>query len=343
MFDIEKLKDNAVTSIRLGVEDFLHSQAPKDGEARKQDVSRALSASRNLFAGLLLLMKYKIASSVDDEEAAYNLIRKPKNKHAIPHPDDKLGIRWEPEGGFQSTTIDVFGIEERFNILEIKIDWETIKRIQKTRNGLEHLHPMAPLADIASMLADLFPLLRDFSRDELEADPSELLGEAWPIMLHHHTFHAAIRLECEQGWSQTRVPPRMQRWLDRCHCPACFSELLQPHPEDLEECLKVDAHDFRYKCHVCGQVGLIEPELIREMQYELDGSDRFSDQPSDFEECDCCHRHTFLTRDGSCQWCEHELEDKHCRRCDTPLSQEDLRNGGYCGYCSNLRSKIMAE
>lgn len=340
--DIAKLKENALTSIRLGVEDFIRSQPPQEGEKREQEIARALSASRNLFAGVLLLLKYKIASLADDAEGAYKLIHNPPADF-FPRPDGDGGVRWEPVGRFKPATIDVKGIQLRFKYLGIETDWALLERIQKNRNFLEHLHPTNPLGEIASMLADLFPLLQEFITNELEEDPAELLEESWPVMLKHHKVHAAIRKECEQQWSQAGVPPRMRRWLDRCYCPACFSDLLQPHSEDMEAGLRVESHDFRYKCHGCGQIDLIGPQMIWEMLQELDGSDQFSGQPSDFEECDCCHRHTFLTRDGCCQWCEHELENKHCRRCDAPLSQEDLRNGSYCGYCSNLRSKIMAE
>lgn len=60
-FDPDKLKTNALTSIRLGVEDFTRSQLTEGG-----DPDRALSALRNLFAGILLLFKYRIATEAGD-------------------------------------------------------------------------------------------------------------------------------------------------------------------------------------------------------------------------------------------------------------------------------------
>lgn len=63
--DAEKLKENALTSIRLGIEDFQRSRLSLE---QNGDPARALSAIRNLFAGVLLLFKYKIATSVDDPE-----------------------------------------------------------------------------------------------------------------------------------------------------------------------------------------------------------------------------------------------------------------------------------
>ena len=51
--DADKLYDNAIASIQLGIEDFQLSQQPDNS-------LRTLSSIRNLYAGLLLLFKYKI-------------------------------------------------------------------------------------------------------------------------------------------------------------------------------------------------------------------------------------------------------------------------------------------
>ncbi|SPX11076.1 Uncharacterised protein [Escherichia coli] len=62
---------------------------------------RTLSSIRNLYAGLLLLFKYKIAKSVDTPEHAYVLIHNPPSK-MLPHPDGKGGVEWKPEGKFKN-------------------------------------------------------------------------------------------------------------------------------------------------------------------------------------------------------------------------------------------------
>lgn len=72
--DAEKLKENVLTSIRLGIEDFERSKLTKD---QGGDPAPAFSALRNLFAGILLLFKYKIAVSVDDPDEASVLIFNP--------------------------------------------------------------------------------------------------------------------------------------------------------------------------------------------------------------------------------------------------------------------------
>lgn len=124
------------------------------------DAARALSAVRNLFAGVLLLFEYKIASSVDNSEEAGTLIFSP---HEVqPFPDGCGGIKWKPVGKFKRTTIDVAAIKKRFDAFGIEVDWMTINKLQACRNHLEHLHPANTLGEVAGFVADLFPLIRDF-------------------------------------------------------------------------------------------------------------------------------------------------------------------------------------
>ncbi|MCQ9186770.1 hypothetical protein KMT30_48580, partial [Streptomyces sp. IBSBF 2953] len=53
-FELGKILQNAIFSIQLGIEDYAISTAPGG------DTTRAISSSRNLFAGVILLFKYKL-------------------------------------------------------------------------------------------------------------------------------------------------------------------------------------------------------------------------------------------------------------------------------------------
>ncbi|MGE8454358.1 MAG: hypothetical protein ACN6OP_27865, partial [Pseudomonadales bacterium] len=181
-FDPDKLKENAVTSIRLGIEDFERARAPAD---QGGDPARALSAARNLFSGVLLLFKFKIASCVDDSDDALQLIF--DMAEALPHPDNAGGVEWRP-GKLRKTTIDVATIRKRFETFNIDVDWTAIDKLQTCRNHLEHLHPANSLGEIAEFVAELFPVLGDFIEQQLDTQPADLLGTAWPIMLRHHAF-----------------------------------------------------------------------------------------------------------------------------------------------------------
>jgi hypothetical protein len=339
LFDAEKLKENALTSIRLGIEDFQRSQIPLD---QGGDPERALSAIRNLFAGVLLLFKYKIATTVDDPKDAATLIFNPPE--VLPQADGHGGVEWQPVGNFKKTTIDVTTIKKRFNSFGIEMDWETIEKLQECRNHLEHLHPANTLGEVADFVAELFPILRDFVHSEMNEQPAELLGPAWPIMLKHHTFFMDTTKECEDAWTDAGVPELMQPWLEKCQCEACGSSLIRPDIDDLDDGLQVDEDDttFRYLCVGCGYRDLIVPLMIKNLNDEFDYDPRDGGEPS-VETCDECEHDTFVIHEQKCLWCETELDYKECNFCGESLGQDDQENGGLCGYHHYLHEKVMKD
>jgi hypothetical protein len=318
--DAEKLKENALTSIRLGIEDFQRSLC---GQEQNGDPARALSAIRNLFAGVLLLFKYKIATSVDSPDDAATLIFNP------------------PE---VRTTIDVATIKKRFEGFDIEMDWATIEKLQDCRNHLEHLHPANTLGEVADFVAELFPILRDFVQTQMGEQPSELLGTAWPIMLGHHTFFMDTRAECVTAWSEAGVPNLMQPWLEQCQCDECGSSLVRPHAEDIDEGMTVERHDdaFRYGCVACGHSDLIGPLMLKNLNNAYDYDPRDGGEPG-VETCNECQRETFIIQERHCLWCGAELDYPECVICEEPLRQDDQFNGGFCGYHNHLYERLMCD
>lgn len=336
--DAEKLKENALTSIRLGIEDFQRSRSVKEDG----DPARALSAIRNLFAGVLLLFKYKIAISVDDPADAALLIFNPPE--VLPQADGNGGVEWKPVGKFKRTTIDVATIKKRFDGFDIEMDWTTIEKLQDCRNHLEHLHPANTLGEVADFVAELFPILRDFVHTQLNEQPAELLGTAWPIMLGHHTFFMDTKAECVAAWDEAGVPELMQPWLEQCQCEECGSSLIRPHVEDVEEGMSVERHDsdFRYVCLACGYHNLIGPLMLKILGDAFDFDPREGGEPS-IETCNECERGTFVTGEQHCLWCGSELDYLECAVCEEPLRQEDQFNSGLCSYHAYVRDKYMRD
>lgn len=339
-FDPDKLKENAVTSIRLGIEDFEKSQAPVD---QGGDPARALSAARNLFSGVLLLFKYKIVSCVDDPEDALQLIF--DTNEVLPHPNDAGGVEWRP-GRLRKTTIDVVTIRKRFETFDIEMDWTAIDKLQTCRNHLEHLHPENSLGEIAEFVAELFPVLRQFIEKQLNVVPADMLGTAWPIMLQHHAFFSRISAECDEEWKQARVPMGMKRWREACKCERCASSLLRPHPDDLEEGKTVESYDdtFRYQCSSCGYADLIGALMIAAVDTAYTPYRHYKDssEPT-VETCLECSRDAFIVREQQCLWCGTELDHKKCIVCEELLNQDDQDNGGLCGYHAHMLEKSMRD
>lgn len=170
ILDASKVRENALTSIRLGIEDFEKSQLAIQNNG---DPARALSAVRNLFSGVLLLFKYKIATAVKDPAIAPSLIFNPPE--ILPHTDGRGGIEWKPIEKFRQTTIDVATIKKKFEGFGIEADWKTIDTLQQCRNNLEHLHPANTLGEVADFVAELFPVLRSFILTQMNESPVDLL------------------------------------------------------------------------------------------------------------------------------------------------------------------------
>lgn len=335
VLDATKLFNNALTSIRLGIEDFELSQKVRENGG---DPARALSAVRNLFAGVLLLFKFKLATCATDPAAAAQLIFMPPEIH--PQGDGEGGVKWLPSGKFKPTTIDVGTIEKRFRAFAIEVDWPVIRKLQACRNDLEHLHPANTLGEVADFVSELFPVLWDFIQTQLQLSPTALLGEAWESMLNHHQFVESMAEQCRVGWAQAGIPERMQAWLEESYCEECGSTLVAPHPDSLKAGLQVesDTEDFEYLCLCCSHSGLISERMLEAL------SDAHYYDPSDgedppLEECEACGIYAFLTHDQSCQWCGAGLTYSQCVICFTGLGQDDQRNHGLCSYHANVAAK----
>lgn len=337
--DAEKLKENALTSIRLGIEDFQRTQQTQE---KGGDEARALSAVRNLFAGILLLFKYKIAVSVDDPKDAPALIFNPPE--VMPQADGNGGIEWKPVGKFKRTTIDVATIKKRFEGFDIEVDWSAIDKMQECRNHLEHLHPANTLGEVAGFVADLFPVLREFIHSQLNEQPADLLSTAWPVMLAHHEFFTNTMATCRAEWDDAGVPEQMQPWLDHCQCEKCGSRLLRPSHEDIEAEASVEDQDdsFKYVCVACGHSDLIAPRMIKALKDAHDYDPRDGEEPK-VEACYACGRPTFLIYEQHCLWCNAELDYQQCTVCEEALGQSDQDNGGLCSYHAYVWNKVMVD
>lgn len=327
--DATKLYDNAILSIKLGIEDFQLSQLPvEDGG----NPTRALSSVRNLYAGMLLLFKYKVATSVESEEDAYKLIHNPPF-NILPKPDGEGGITWEPQGNFKSTTIDVFQIKERFESFSIDVDWSVVEELQSCRNHLEHLHPNNTLGEVAGFVANLFPVLSDFIINELQLAPKAILDSSWDIMLAHTDFYDAKLEECQSAWDEAGIPDGMEEFLADCNCVECGSRLIKPHDANLEagDTVEDNSSTFLYTCLSCGDSWSFIKVLMAVFERNFFYWPPDGDEPT-YETCYQCGHDTFVISEQACRWCGCTLEDTECSICEEALNQDDQDNNGMCSY-----------
>ncbi|CNH64491.1 MULTISPECIES: hypothetical protein [Yersinia] len=337
--DADRLRENALTSIRLGVEDF--NTCRKD-LVEGGDPSRALSAIRNLFSGVLLLFKYKIAISVDDPEYASSLIFNPPE--VLPVTDGEGGVKWVPSGKFKKTTIDLATIKKRFEGFGIEVEWVVIEKLQECRNHLEHLHPANTHGEVANFVAELFPILRDFIQSQLREHPGVLLGHVWQSMLEHHQFFVDTRANCGRRWDQAGVPIGLLSLTEEIKCESCNSLLIIPNAEQLEDdwSVEYDEEKFRYDCLVCGHSSLAAQLLIKTLN-EIHYFDPRDGGEASIESCNECNHEAFANFEQKCLWCSCELEYKECSCCEVSLNQDDQINDGLCGDCNYQYEKAMRD
>jgi hypothetical protein len=320
--DRAKVLENAVTSIQLGIEDYQLTQGD-DGNPL-----RAVSSARNLFAGVLLLFKYRIAMLADSPEHAASLIYKARKFK--PCRDQDGVIEWRPELE-RNKTIDVADIELHFEGLGIRTDWTAVNTLQRCRNDLEHLHPKHPLEEINKFLLDLFPLLRDFITHELSENPAALLGETWEVMLRNHQFFAHNLEEVQRQWEDLGVMAHTRELFKACSCPACGSPLLEPNREDLQAGVPFDYSEFRYNCLACNQsdsfIELMEEELRTTRENPFDDEEIITD-------CGSCGAPMFDLSEGHCHLCGYTYQPPKCSGCHTSLEGYEAENGALCDRCS---------
>lgn len=318
--DSAKLLQNALDSICLGVEDYKLSIESADRSIR------VVSAARNLFAGVLLLFKYKIAVMAGSPENAAKLIYKTKGFEARIRQDGALDVVLQQE----SRTVDVKDIRKLFKDLNVVTDWGVLNELQRCRNDLEHLHAQHPIEEIKRFLVALFPLLRDFITTEIRENPYELLGATWDVMLQNHDFYSKSLADSRSRWSALGVLDHTMELFQTCLCRACGSALLEPYREDAASSLRFDDSEFRCSCMACGQTDSFTEVLAEELRYLKENP---FDEAEVIIECEHCWHPTFDLSEGICHLCTYECHPAKCSECDSFLDQDQSKYGSLCNGC----------
>lgn len=247
-----KLLEHAITSIRLGIDDF---------ETKEDD--RVFSSIRNLYAGLLLLFKEKLLrlSPADSEGVLIKVDLEPVIQRR------KITFR-----GKGQKTVDFAQIESRFKSLGVQVDWSRVRAIQQKRNSIEHYYTTDRREAIRDVVSNTFVVIRDFIKNELEGNPRELLGSRyWNVLLKTSEVYESqrqISLEAlhKIDWTLSKITSP----LSEIRCPQCSSPLLEP-AESIESDLTLQY----FGCMACGQVTAypaIEEVALRDSRDDLDES-----------------------------------------------------------------------
>ncbi|WP_051623141.1 hypothetical protein, partial [Hydrogenovibrio marinus] len=287
--------DNAISSIKLGLEDF-----QSDNPSRI-----TLSCARNLYSGILLLFKHKLAQlSEDDTDEA--LIKERISPIKTPE-----GIKWVGKG---SKTVDLHKIQERLTSLEIGVDWKRVSDIQQYRNEIEHYYTQNQIDSIRKLISDTFIVINDFVRNYLDSDPQELLGvETWAVLIETKEVYEAEKNACNEVMETlTYESPSLLLALKEFKCQDCGSDLIEPIDNSTHS---IETEYMCRSCHARYTPEEIIPAAISEYYYPetylavTDGGEiPYCDCPS------CWSSSSYIYDEGVCVICGHSANHT-CLRC----------------------------
>lgn len=312
------LFENAITSIELGIEDYLNP-----------DERRALSAVRNVYAGILLLLKEKLVRLSPPETPevliAATIVPKMVNDQ----------LRWEKKG---EKTIDFQGLNHRFDELGLDFDWKRLRSIQKVRNDLEHHSSTYTKEKVREVLASAFVLVSEVIAEHLNENPaSRFDAKLWEALLEINELFEATNKRCEDSRKNiVDVPQRAQLLVDRyLRCNFCESSLLSVREGPVY-------YDVVFDCAACsGESYLVEiiPDALYRAYYNQIYLAHVEGDRDVVESCYNCDLLSVVADDGVCLSCGEEQEYRYCLRCEDRLLGDNVSHRyDVCGYCDRVIS-----
>lgn len=307
--------DNAISSIRLALEDF--SQATE---------ARLLSTVRNLHAGILLLYKAKLSalSPPGSEDALIKKKLVPKKLAS----DEVVFV------GVGRTTVNALEIRTRFESLGIHTDWKRFTRISDLRNEIEHYCTNAHPDTIRGLISDTFVLIRDFMINELSKEPKKELGdEAWAKLLSVSEVFERERAHCKERLDQINwESAELEGAMAEATCGGCGSGLIVPVDSDKASGIE---------CRSCGKIEHFESFAGRALTAYLAWANHHNLKDGGDEvlvTCPFCSEEGYLVEEECCAICGQSCEHT-CELCGCTIPVSELSDGSFCGYCQHMADK----
>ncbi len=318
------LFENAVASLRMGVEDY-----------EQQDDDRDISAVRNLYAGVLLLAKealIRTAPNADPRDVIAQTFR--------PVPDGNGGLTYSAS----DKTIDFDNIKTRFKSFGLAIDHNALKDLNEIRNDMEHHFNDKPGATVRAAVVKAFPVISSLFR-QMNENPVEHLDSAWASMLKERSLYDHEKAAARANLSKVKWHADFLADVE-FDCASCGWDLIEQIDPENQSAVSVE-----FRCRQCGD----EPELGSVIEaavdkvYGAEGYLRAKDGGGDGPVFRCyeCSLETYLEEEDVCAHCGETMDfERNCARCHARITIQDYLDGldsGLCGYCSNLLDKVMQE
>lgn len=309
---------NALDSVVLGVEDY-----------NSTDARRLVSAVRNLVAGILLLIKHRLAelSPPGSDEA---LIK----ERVVPIKDTSGQVTWKGTG---RKTVDLEQMRTRCTSLGIVVDWVRIKKLVDHRNDIEHYYATTSQSAVKGLMADSFIVIRDFLKNELGKEPLTELGQpTWASLTTVAEVYQKEKTECDANltsikWTHDEVLEALKSWACR-NCGSGLIDALNPG---------ADKWDAELQCRSCGSAfnfdidveNAIDDFFVKENYESIkDGEEGVT------VDCPECNRPTYHLEKDVCLICGESVP-RVCDVCGCTIPASELSTRPICGRCTYMMSK----
>lgn len=245
--------------------------------------------------------------------------------------------------GKKGQSVDVQDIEERFKALKITgITWHLLHDLRRVRNDIEHYYTNLPRERLRQSMAGTFHLIQQFCLPYLDMHPVDFIGnEYWEFLTEEDAFFTEELKECHANLNQVTWPlTALKAATNSMHCLKCESPLIRAVDP------KVDVYMLEFSCTKCGEVSGYEPFVEAALLKHFEGANYQAVMDGcDFplETCFACGMETWVVSEAKCAACLSVPEHTECWRCGNGLSVAEFDLGGLCGYCNNVRERVMRE
>ncbi len=287
---MERIIDNGLNSIRVGLEDY-------ERALEANDDARLTSAVRNVFAGIVILAKGKLyeLSPADTPGILIRVVR----------PQIVNGrLELVPDG---RKTIGYEEIKQRFGHFSLSLDWTRIDRVRAIRNDLEHFYHDGARSNVKEALADAAIAIRGLLA-LLNLDPVRDLGERWWEVLLRNEKLFALELEaCRKTLSGVRwINQTAIAASEHFSCEQCGSLLIRQADARNEE-----QDDIHVNCAGCGAESdikaLMERAVTQQYFRELYEAQTQGGEPP-VVRCPTCRLHALVPEVNECAACGNNLD-----------------------------------
>lgn len=347
-----QLAKNAIESIRLGFEDY---------EMASKDKGRIISSIRNMYAGILLLLKEELRCL--SPKGSYDVLIQSEIELFYDSQLQQLICKGKNKSnGNIGKTIDFNEMKYRFKIMGRPLSSTLINlitEIKKERNNIEHYYSNETINTLQGLVAKSTLVINELFKNYLHEDPIMVLGNTWKEMLEVKTLHDELRKDYLTGLKKALHSSKDSRWFqlirDYYACPECGIDIFE---------IEKGSSDIQFTCKGCNTKQNIEdvkkafPEsYCKELEYRmnreygLDSDDIELGVSERVLACPKCGKKTYLylpDQDVSkCENCNFEYSYINCSMCSTTLESYELddaeNNRGLCSYCLYKMHKIEEE